>query len=129
MENSLTFNVFLLLKHSLTYFKRINNPVSEPVLPAQQTLLVQCASREVSSIEMAAEAEGAKECHVCQVEITKPRNHYGGISCYSCRAFFRRRTQKENIECCEFERDCNIQRGKGGRSRSCGACRYNKCLR
>ena len=121
--------MFFLLKHSLTYFKRINNPVSEPVLPAQNKLLiVQIASSEVSTIEM-AEAGGDRECHVCHEEIAKPRNHYGGISCFSCRAFFRRRTQKENIECCEFERDCNIQRVKGGRSRSCGACRYNKCLR
>ena len=28
-------------------------------------------------------------CRVCGEKISRPRVHYGGITCYSCRAFFR----------------------------------------
>ena len=32
-------------------------------------------------------------CAVCRVTMEKTRVHYGGVSCYSCRAFFRRTSQ------------------------------------
>jgi len=28
-------------------------------------------------------------CNVCKLPTPKTRIHYGGVSCYSCRAFFR----------------------------------------
>eukprot|EP00092_Neocalanus_flemingeri_P022088 GFUD01023957.1.p1 GENE.GFUD01023957.1~~GFUD01023957.1.p1 ORF type:complete len:143 (+),score=19.53 GFUD01023957.1:49-477(+) len=66
------------------------------------------------------------QCSVCDMEIPKSRLHYGGISCYSCRAFFRRMTQKADLNKCRFDRKCYI----GFRDRkSCPPCRYEKCLR
>ena len=31
-----------------------------------------------------------EECHACGEMTPKRRIHYGGITCYSCRSFFRR---------------------------------------
>ena len=42
-------------------------------------------------------------CAVCHVGMEKPRVHYGGVSCYSCRAFFRRTTQREEMAKCKFQ--------------------------
>ena len=36
-------------------------------------------------------------CAVCRVTMEKTRVHYGGVSCYSCRAFFRRTSQVATI--------------------------------
>ena len=33
--------------------------------------------------------EGPSICAVCEESIDKPRVHYGGVCCYSCRSFFR----------------------------------------
>jgi len=71
------------------------------------------------------EAESS-QCLVCNAEMPKSRIHYGGISCYSCRAFFRRTTQKENLKKCKFERKCRIAFQE---RKSCPPCRYEKCLR
>ena len=66
------------------------------------------------------------ECRVCHVKMPKARVHYGGISCYSCRAFFRRTTQRENLMRCNFGRKCNIDQEE---RKSCPPCRYERCLR
>ena len=65
-------------------------------------------------------------CGVCSVEMPKARTHYGGLSCYSCRAFFRRMTQREELARCRFAGRCTIELAD---RRSCPPCRYNSCLR
>jgi len=65
-------------------------------------------------------------CKVCDQKLGKPRVHYGGVSCYSCRAFFRRNTQRHELPVCKAEEECNIT--ISGR-KQCAACRYQKCLR
>ena len=35
------------------------------------------------------DGEGTCVCAVCDKSMDKPRVHYGGVCCYSCRAFFR----------------------------------------
>ena len=47
--------------------------------------------------------EGGIQCAVCHVAMEKTRVHYGGVSCYSCRAFFRRTTQREELAKCKFQ--------------------------
>ena len=32
----------------------------------------------------------SNRCMVCDIEATKTGRHYGAITCYPCRAFFRR---------------------------------------
>ena len=67
----------------------------------------------------------ASECPICHSEMDKARIHYGGISCYSCRAFFRRSTQKDLIRC-KFGRSCYIDLKQ---RKTCPSCRYERCLR
>ena len=71
-----------------------------------------------------------KICYVCTEEAKPGQEHlrnYGGIVCYSCRAFWRRSHQKT--------RNPNFACKKGGNCvitiktrRRCQKCRYNRCL-
>jgi len=65
------------------------------------------------------------ECHVCHQETTKARVHYGGVSCYSCRAFFRRNTQRPELPMCKNNVSCTVTYKE---RKQCAACRYQKCL-
>jgi len=73
-----------------------------------------------------SDSESDIKCLVCCVEMPKARVHYGGISCYSCRAFFRRTTQRDDLVRCKFDRKCKIEHQE---RKSCPPCRYEKCLR
>ena len=66
------------------------------------------------------------ECQVCHKETPKTRIHYGGVSCYSCRAFFRRNTQRNDLPVCKSSGNCNIVFKE---RKQCASCRFNKCLR
>lgn len=66
------------------------------------------------------------ECAVCHQPIPKDRVHYGGVSCYSCRAFFRRNTQREELPVCKRDDNCQITYTD---RKQCSACRYASCLR
>jgi len=65
------------------------------------------------------------ECHVCHQQTTKARVHYGGVSCYSCRAFFRRNTQRQDLPMCKRNVSCTVIYKE---RKKCAACRYQKCL-
>jgi len=65
------------------------------------------------------------ECAVCHQPIPKGRVHYGGVSCYSCRAFFRRNTQREELPTCKNGSNCRVTYQD---RKQCSACRYTKCL-
>eukprot|EP00092_Neocalanus_flemingeri_P003613 GFUD01003877.1.p1 GENE.GFUD01003877.1~~GFUD01003877.1.p1 ORF type:complete len:682 (+),score=79.52 GFUD01003877.1:382-2427(+) len=71
-------------------------------------------------------ADGDSMCAVCEQRLEKARFHYGGISCYSCRAFFRRNTQRDELPLCKGESRCAITAAV---RKQCAACRYDKCLR
>lgn len=73
-----------------------------------------------------SDIESDIKCLVCYVDMPKVRVHYGGISCYSCRAFFRRTTQKDDLVRCKFDRKCKVEHQE---RKSCPPCRYEKCLR
>ena len=47
--------------------------------------------------------EEVYECHVCHVSMEQEHIHYGGVSCFSCRQFFRRTTHKPNMKKCKFK--------------------------
>ena len=65
-------------------------------------------------------------CLVCQQKLGKTRCHYGGVTCYSCRAFFRRNTQRSELPVCKSDGGCPITTTV---RKQCAACRYQKCLR
>ena len=73
-----------------------------------------------------SEPETSIVCQVCEQKLGKTRCHYGGVSCYSCRAFFRRNTQRTELPVCKGEGGCPITTTV---RKQCAACRYQKCLR
>jgi len=63
-------------------------------------------------------------CNVCG-DIAAEHLHYGGIACYSCRAFFRR-TVNSNRPILECSNDLKCKIDKHTRKR-CQFCRFEKC--
>merc|ERR1711892_1567990 len=66
----------------------------------------------------------SSKCSVCAGP-SASHLHYGAVSCYSCRAFFRRGIGKPFC-CVEGTGDCSIDWTS---RRSCQWCRFDKCLR
>jgi len=64
-------------------------------------------------------------CKVCRQPMDKRRLHYGGYSCYSCRAFFRRRVRENRTRTCRANGNCDVDEW---RRRTCIACRFDCCL-
>jgi hypothetical protein len=63
-------------------------------------------------------------CHVCGDQAAE-HLHYGGIACYSCRAFFRRTVNNTRpVLDCSNSGNCKIN--KDTRKR-CQSCRFQKC--
>lgn len=66
------------------------------------------------------------DCDVCSAP-APDHLHFGGHCCYSCRAFFRRtieRMVKIDVVCRTGEKMCEVTEN----SKSCSACRFQKCL-
>jgi len=57
--------------------------------------------------------------------MAKSRLHYGGVSCYSCRAFFRRNAAKVERSDCKESNQCVITFSD---RKACTSCRYRKCI-
>jgi hypothetical protein len=74
------------------------------------------------------EEEHSLVCPICGEVSEQPHQiHYGGVACFSCRAFFRRAHQKT--------RDPKFVCKKGGNCevtvknrRKCQKCRYDLCV-
>ena len=47
-------------------------------------------------------------CHCCGVKTSKARLHYGGITCYPCRSFFRRATVSKKKKKCKKDGRCQV---------------------
>ena len=66
-------------------------------------------------------------CSVCGDKATKLRySHYGAVSCFPCRAFFRRAIEKGQTYSCQREDTCEITIQS---RKKCAACRFAKCLK
>jgi len=65
-------------------------------------------------------------CHVCG-DLAIAHMHYGGVCCYSCKAFFRRATQtgKDKKYKCKAAKECLITYTN---RRACQYCRFTKCV-
>lgn len=66
-----------------------------------------------------------KDCSVCLIKNVKVGKHYGAVTCYSCRAFFRRSQDRKRPLRCKLSNSCEIGPDIG---KSCPKCRYDKCL-
>ena len=49
-------------------------------------------------------------CHCCGVKTPKARLHYGGITCYPCRSFFRRATVSKKKKKCKKTGRCKVRK-------------------
>ena len=63
-------------------------------------------------------------CSVCG-DTAPDHMHYGGVACFSCRAFFRRSVDKAHLYECQEKTQCTIDVST---RRNCQYCRYQKCL-
>ncbi|XP_076031059.1 uncharacterized protein LOC143019304 isoform X2 [Oratosquilla oratoria] len=70
-------------------------------------------------------SKGPKACGVCG-DIAKSM-HFGGLSCDSCKAFFRRSVQNNAYKgfTCPYEKKCVIAVSS---RKACQYCRFEKCL-
>ena len=65
------------------------------------------------------------QCHVCG-EMATGHSYYGGISCFSCRTFFRRCIFKTVLNNCLRKQKCSINVETRAQ---CQYCRFQKCLK
>ena len=63
-------------------------------------------------------------CHVCG-DSAPNHCHYGGIACFSCRAFFRRSVPKARSYVCTNSQPCTITVNT---RKNCQKCRFEKCV-
>ena len=64
-------------------------------------------------------------CSVCGDQASRLRySHYGAVSCFSCRAFFRRAVEKGSTYFCQKYETCEIDKIS---RKKCAACRFAKC--
>jgi len=67
------------------------------------------------------------KCPICD-EVTVDHLHYGGLACFSCKAFFRRAVvshSKKTKRCREGGWSCVLKTTKRN---NCPGCRYQRCL-
>jgi len=64
-------------------------------------------------------------CQVCG-DRAPEHIHYGSVSCFSCRAFFRRSVSKSHLYVCPGNKRCSIVVTT---RKNCQYCRYNACLK
>jgi len=106
---------------------------SDPfAFPADENSSPEVAPLKKIKLEGAAELKekvGNKPISNCKVcgDLAVAHMHYGGVCCYSCKAFFRRATQtgKDKKYKCKSDKQCTITYTN---RRSCQFCRFNKCL-
>eukprot|EP00092_Neocalanus_flemingeri_P035597 GFUD01038749.1.p1 GENE.GFUD01038749.1~~GFUD01038749.1.p1 ORF type:complete len:636 (-),score=130.97 GFUD01038749.1:4-1911(-) len=68
----------------------------------------------------------SSSCNVCHIAMARKQVHYGASCCFSCRAFFRRNSLREDLSLCKQDGTCLISFID---RKSCTPCRYDKCLR
>ena len=84
--------------------------------------------KEMSHDNKVGSATSKKLTSICQVcgDQAPEHIHYGSVSCFSCRAFFRRSVSKSNSYVCPGNRQCSIVVTT---RKNCQYCRYQACLR
>ncbi|KAG7168041.1 uncharacterized protein LOC121867802 [Homarus americanus] len=94
-------------------------------LPSPQSPPSPASSDSPTSPASPGRSGGNKECGVCG-DVAKSM-HFGGLSCDSCKAFFRRSVQNNAHKgfTCPYEKKCVIAVSS---RKACQYCRFRKCL-
>ena len=69
----------------------------------------------------------SRVCSVCETTGVATGRHYGGVTCYSCRAFFRRVPDRKRPPRCKYQAKCPVTQEET--EKQCGGCRFQKCIR
>jgi len=116
--------------------KCISNSISSPSITSDESPTMTNISNPFPQIftDDMAEFEDMKkggkkpvaDCNVCG-DRAIAHMHYGGICCYSCKAFFRRASQTGNDKNykCKKDQDCVVSVAN---RRACQYCRFMKCI-
>ena len=87
-----------------------------------------CDDREQAKRNKIEQPTTKKLNSVCQVcgDQAPEHIHYGSVSCFSCRAFFRRSVSKSHMYVCPGNKQCSIVVTT---RKNCQYCRYQACLK
>ena len=64
-------------------------------------------------------------CSVCSIRGVTTGLHYGAVTCYACRAFFRRCPDRKRTPRCKYQSMCPVNESE----KQCVGCRLKKCFR
>lgn len=76
-----------------------------------------------ASVKAEDEQKSVNICCVCNDEASG--RHYGSVTCFGCKGFFRRTVRANKVYTCRYDKQCQID--KIGRN-VCRSCRFRKCL-
>eukprot|EP00092_Neocalanus_flemingeri_P011977 GFUD01012911.1.p1 GENE.GFUD01012911.1~~GFUD01012911.1.p1 ORF type:complete len:805 (+),score=136.26 GFUD01012911.1:396-2810(+) len=115
-------------KHPLHYEKQdygSKSSFTEHESDVRMRSLEESNSNELNDESLKDEKRPVSDCHVCG-DRAIAHMHYGGICCYSCKAFFRRAVQngKDKTYKCKKDMDCEVSVNT---RRGCQKCRFEKC--
>jgi len=126
---------------NLTKMSKSDIKSSSPTAQVKRTSVICAVRQEEKTQSLKSEAEELKssnlkplsscqkisECPIC-CEVCVNHLHYGGISCYSCKAFFRRSVtapSRKTKSCRRGDGKCSL---KLHCRNNCPFCRLKKCL-
>jgi vitamin D3 receptor len=121
--NSIGGVINTLINTRLAQQQQQNNfMMSNPAMHQQQHQPQQINNNNSHNINYSADES---KCHVCGDKSTG--SHFGGISCESCKAFFRRSVQRNRFEDykCSYSGECKMNTNT---RKICQFCRYKRCL-
>ena len=118
--------------HYISNDKTDQNSSFEQLLNAEEKI-ASSTSTEVQEVNDSTQPTPKKKrpkfvrkvsCQVCG-DVANDHEHFGGIACYACKAFFRRHAASHKFEHCKVLGICKID----VKSRTqCKPCRMKKCL-
>jgi len=104
-----------------------DNPLSSPSADVEQIGALDEKKQQQGGQQKWVSRPLIKDCRICNSPATSVQ-HYGSISCYSCRAFFRRTvgSQREYLKCSRGDDSCTVD---AVNRTNCKKCRYKKCIK
>jgi vitamin D3 receptor len=124
--NSIGGVINTLINTRLAQQQQQNNfMMSNPAMHQQQHQPQQINNNNNNNSHNINYSADESKCHVCGDKSTG--SHFGGISCESCKAFFRRSVQRNRFEDykCSYSGECKMNTNT---RKICQFCRYKRCL-
>lgn len=115
----------LLLKHATAALAAQHlEPMSTTLFqPSSNEQPDQSETPQLAPIKLEDDQKSTSICCVCNDEASG--RHYGSVTCFGCKGFFRRTVRANKVYACRYDKQCQID--KVGRN-VCRSCRFRKCL-